>query len=344
MKILILGDFSSAGRFLASGFESLGCHVNHVGLPNGWRKNPLQKSLLSDKKGLLGKFETYTNCLTFHKKKTYDLCIILSPNPFPLIINFSILKRIRNSVRKIAYWVTGCDSQFANWGIRFNQELCLPCLVYDQKSSTCKCLSQRYKNNEYRVLDLMDFIVPCSFEYDASRGTSEKIKTSIPLCVPRQPKFLPEALNTIFHGLNRYGFKGTYLVEKSFEKLKNNFPSKKFIIDGKLPYKDYTIILQNTDCIVDQIFNRSLGINSLLALSIGKVLIAGNISEAEHLFQTPKTPMIGIKPCSQDLTEKLTQILENPEYFLQIAREGPEFVDKYYSPIKSAEKFLGLLQ
>lgn len=348
MRILIVGDFSSAGDFLRSGFEELGVSITHVAYQNGWRKNPVQFNLTSPYEGFIGRIHNYIKPFTLNNLKGYDAVIFVDYFPFPRSfgINSLMVKRIQENNKRSYLWVTGCDSKMRNWGKIHNTPLCDPCLKYDLQSQTCICEGNAAAEEEF--LKGIEKIVPASFEYTQSHLADTRLTKVVPLPVEVNPLWKKKAKDRnspirFFHGLNRYGFKGTYLVEEVFSRAQKKFHgSAEFLIKGKMPYEEYTALMQEQDVVVDQLFNRSLGINSLLTMAQGKILVAGDPAEACNLLSNPLPPMVRLnEPLDIVLDSAISHIVENfySEYS-DYGEKGIEYVKTYHSPRLAAEKFM----
>jgi hypothetical protein len=145
----------------------------------------------------------------------------------------------------------------------------------------------------------------------------------------------------IFHGLNRYGFKGTHLVERVFNELGNKYKADvSFLIKGKLPFTQYTKLISQQDVIVDQLFSQCLGINGLLTLAQGKVLVAGDPRPTYDILNFPVPPMINTEPSIIGLKRSVEYLIENKHKFAEYQEEGLKYVKKYHAPEVVARKFI----
>jgi hypothetical protein len=345
-SVLIVGDFSSAGSFLASGFESLGIKVTHIAYQNGWRENPIQINLTSEHKGIVGKIHNYIKPFTLSNLKGHDAVIFLDYFPFPRTfgINAKFTKLIQENNKVSYFWVMGCDSRMRRWGEINNFELCNSCLIYDQKSLTCIC--EKDKLEEDKFLEGIDTIIPACFEYSEAHKDNDKLGEIIQL-----PVFLPEYPNgfykvsnqkiNICHGLNGYGFKGTHIVNKVFNDLAEKYSDKiDFLIKGKLNFADYNKLLDLQDVVVDQMFNQSMGINALLTLAKGKILVSGNPSPACNALKIPLPPIVSVEPSILGLRRGIEYLIENYNSLNVLREEGREYVRKFHAPEVVASKFL----
>lgn len=343
MRVLIIGDFSSSGHFLAQGFKGLGIDVTHVAYQNGWRENPIEINLTSKYSGIIGRFDNYFKPFRLQNLKGYDAVIFIDYFAFPRTfgINSIITRQIQENSKESYLWVMGCDSKLREWGKEKNFDLCNPCLMYDQKS--LKCRHENDLDAEQKFLLNIKSIIPATFEYHEAHKLNPKIGPMIQLPILNTEGIRPynKGLIKVFHGLNRYGFKGTHIVERVFNEMEIKYKDDvSFLIKGKLPFIEYTKLTSQQDVIVDQLFSQCLGINGLLTLAQGKVLIAGDPSPTYNILKFPNPPMIATEPSLAGLKRSLEYLIENKHNLKQYQEEGPEYIKKYHAPGVVARKFL----
>ena len=348
MNLLMIGEFSSAGHYLAQGFHSLGIKATHVAYQNGWRKNPVEINLTSHLNGVAGRIYNYVRPLTLANLKSYDAVLFLDYFVFPRTFGInSIMTRIIQENNGPSYlWNIGCDSQMAKWGQINDFELCNPCLIYDQKALVCKHEIDERAENEF--LAGVTKIIPGGYEYFESHIENPKITNPIQLAVPVNHEVdieWPDGSNKIkvFHSLNRYGFKGTHIVEKVFSSLKESYSNvANFLIKGHLPFNEYKELLSKQDVIIDQMFSKSLGINALLSLASGKILVSSDPSPGCAAYQIPAPPMILCEPSIAGLERSMRNMLDNYNELGFDGNDARNYVETYHSPKLVAQKFINV--
>ena len=146
---------------------------------------------------------------------------------------------------------------------------------------------------------------------------------------------------TVFHGINRYGFKGTKYVEAAFEILSNKYPQElNLIIDGKMPLKKYLEFMQLANVVIDQTSTYSLGVNGIYALAMGKIVCGGAETEALNALDVTASPIINIKPNTQSIVEAVEKIIEDKKLIPKIGLESRKFVEYVHDYKKVAEKYI----
>jgi glycosyltransferase involved in cell wall biosynthesis len=337
MNILMLGDLSSFGKNIANGLASLGHDVTHAALQNGWRENQVQIRLNSERKSIFGKVITYKNCLDLLNKSKYDLVLLMSLNPFPRLINKYIIERIIKRSTKTFICLATCDDSMWQWGKKENYSLCYPCLIHDQKKLICGTAKYKKKDNE--LLNLVDLIIPFGYEYYHSHKHLKNITTPFQLPVICGSAHKLKSINNFFHGLNRYGFKGTFIVEEVFNKLSRKNRDKTFTIEGKLPYDKYVKVLNQQDVVVDQVLNKSFGMNALIAMSKGKVVVCSEVLDVDGNVKE-EIPVVYSGKDTFSVEKALNNIINNPNSYLNLGNEARCYVKNYHSPSLVAKKII----
>ena len=346
MKILMLGELAGIGVMLAKGFTSLGIDVDHFAHQHSWRKDTGFNSLTSKNRfRVVRGLYRYLNPLFLKTKlqNKYDVVLLVDFKPFQTTdaINQQVIKAIQDNNGPTFLILGGCDAEVRNWNISNHFSICNSCLLYDQKSLVCA----QEKNAKYQdaILSGVTGIIPNAFEYHEPHKNNKKVTEPVQMpmeCEPLKNNF-PKNSFKILHGLNRYGFKGTQIVENVFSSLNGGrYPGSKFKISGKQTLDNWIRLLDEHHVIVDQLYNKSLGMNSLYILGSGRILVAGDVAEACALFGTPKPPMISTEPSTEGLTRAIVSILESGESLKHYQEESIQYVKDYHAPKLVAQKFM----
>ena len=348
MKILMLGELASAGYFLAKGFTSLGIDVDHFAHQHSWRKDAGFNSLGSSSRyrAVRGIYR-YINPLYLKNKlqNKYDVVLLVDYKPFQTTnaINQYVIKAIQDNNGPTFIWSLGCDAKVRHWSRANNFTICNSCLLYDQKSFVCG--QEKYAEYQDAILSGVTGLIPGAFEYHESHKNNRKITEPVQMAMECEPSKIsfPRKDFKILHGLNRYGFKGTQIIENVFSVLNDGrYPGAEFRISGRLTLKDWKVLVSEHHVIIDQLFNKSLGMNSLQILGGGKILVAGDVTAAAGLFGIPKPPMISSEPSVEGLTRALSKILESGESLKHYPEESIQYVKDHHSPKLVAQKFVNI--
>ena len=350
IKVLLLGEFSGFFLNLASGLRVLGHDVTIAAGYDGFKdiapNIPIeyrsQKRIAS-----LGKF--LLPLAKLPKFKNYD--VVQAVHPFTpnirLFPHASYFKILKQNNKKLFLSAAGSDPVYWQLGRRrlpygpFDDYL-----KYDIKKPAHKFQSAKYLRWNYDIAELFDGIIPIMFDYHVGYRDFANCRDIIPLPIDTQkivyepPDFKKGPLN-IFHGLSRYGFKGTRFIEEAFEELGKRYPNDlKFTILGRLPLNEYLQLLRQQHVVLDQVHSLSMGMNGISSLASGKITMSGSEDIANVANYGGPSPAINLAPDCKDVITKLEALLDNRSNLGELAHEGREFVIAHHDSIKIAKKYL----
>ena len=347
MKILIVGELASVGFYLAQGFLELGVEVTHIAHAHSIRKDEaqLQFNLTSQSNyKVVRVLHRYFNPLFLDELNGFNFVIYIDLLPFNSTeaINLRVLRKLKRNNGPIFFWSLGCDSKVREWQRKNNFTKCNLCLLYDQKSTVCKCDSKaKYEESFMKEITK---IIPGAKEYYNAHRTSEKMTDAIQMPMKSVENISVGIGNEIqfLHGLNRYGFKGTPIIEYVFDRLSKEKANASFVITKmKLNLNDWKSLLSESDVIVDQLFNMSLGMNSLYSLAHGKLLVAGAVDN--KIFEIPDPPMVSSEGSIEGLTRSLVHVIDNYDQLKYLKEEAILYIERHHSPLAVAKKFIKVM-
>mgnify|MGYP004178868833 FL=1 len=342
----MLGELASIGVMLAKGFTSLGIDVDHFAHRHSWRKDEGFNSLTSNSRyrAVRGLYR-YMNPLFLKTKlqKKYDIVLLVDFKPFQTTdaINQHVIKSIQDNNGPTYIWSLGCDSKVRDWSRGNNFTICNSCLLYDQKSFVCG--EEKLAEYQDAILSGVTGIIPAAFEYHESHKNNKKITEPVQMAIECEPFKIrvPKKDFKILHGCTRYGFKGTQIVENVFSSLNDGrYPGAEFKISGQQTLDNWIRLLDEHHVIVDQLYNKSLGMNALQILGSGRILVAGDVTPSSALFGIPKPPMISSEPSVEGLTRALSRIFMSGEFLKYYPEESIQYVKDHHSPNLVAQKFI----
>lgn len=351
MRILLLGDFSSLYTNLKDGLEKLGHNVTLASTGDAWKNIDRDIDLTHMKNTPYFISKRVKPMIILKDLKNFDIVQFINPfymrtKYFP---NKFFFKSIAENSKKFYISAAGDDAYF--WRYSRNYLKYSPLndyLKYDVKSKYYYMESEEsLKWNNY-IISLSNGVIPIMYEYQIgyNRAKSKKLLPLIPIPmniekIVYQKNIVKDKI-VIFHGLNRYGFKGTKYIEEAFSYLKDKYPNDlELIIDGGLPLDEYLELMKKTNIVIDQMNSYSLGVNGIYAMAMGKVVIGG--AESESLlanYNVESSPIINVKPSSENLIEVIENLIENRDSIKEIGRESREFVQEHHDYIKVAKKYL----
>ncbi|WP_420065399.1 hypothetical protein [Pectobacterium colocasium] len=350
MKILLLGEYSGLHNNLKGGLQELGHDVTLAASGDGFKKFPADIIFDSDKKGFVGKVERHLKYFLNLKKMTgYDMVQLINPivfNPKLGINNFLLDFIIKNN-DKVSLLGAGCDAFF--WQkTRYK-------LKYGPFDDNLKYDYSSDKNPYYdsskslewntKLAKKVDHIIPIMYEYQIGYEGYENLRACIPIPmntkkIKYQENFIKDKL-VVFHGLNRYGFKGTRIVEDAFSELQKKYPNDlELLIKGNMPIDKYLDVMNRTNVVIDQVYSHSCGMNAIYALAMGKVVLGGAEPESLHALNIDSTPVINIKPDKFSIIKQIEFLLKNKERIHEMGMDSRSFVETYHCDVDVADNYL----
>ncbi|MGL4822953.1 MAG: glycosyltransferase [Plesiomonas shigelloides] len=349
MRILLLGEFSSLYKNLKAGLEALGHEVITASSGDGYKKIPSDIRLNSNFPGLIGRVISKLNPIfKIRDFEGFDVVQVVNPFVFyhPLFPNKYFYKRLISKNSKFFISGAGDDAYFWRFGrSRLKYGPFDDFLHYDLKRPSYYLESDKCYNFNKWLLGVSNGLIPIMYEYEVSYEEDAKKLDTVPIPINMQDieyrdNIVRERL-VIFHGLNRYGFKGTRHVEAAFEYLSRAYPDDlELIIDGNLPLHEYLNIMERSNVVIDQMHSHSLGVNGLYAMAMGKVVIGGAEPESLESHKVTSSPAINVKPSSQDLIRVIENLLERKLEIQNIGKASRKYVENVHDSVHIARKYL----
>ncbi len=348
MNILIYGDHSAAGLNLIPGFNSLGCSVDYVSNFDPKRGYFVSIPIRTGKSKNVRRISGFINSLLLpiRLKKKYDLIIL--PNPFagPFMLSDWVFKMLRNRTQNLIWWAITCDTKMRIWREPRDTPLCQACNKQRGTVNNCPKFNDTGIKFERIVESYVDEIIPCALEYADGRFAENPDLKIIPLSTSitsKKPKNIdigPKDKINFYHGANSI-FKGSDVIGQAFsygEKKWNknaNFNLAKF-----LPLDEYISFIYSQDAIVDQLYNESFGVNALLIMQTGSLLLVGNTEKFESFTHQNEAPIVRLTGELSNLEDSIDDIILKSDYYNEMRLSGPAYIEKYHSPSVIAKQFL----
>jgi hypothetical protein len=247
------------------------------------------------------------------------------------------------------YWVAACDSFSPNalQKVEHNKRICKGCLN-DSNLLSCDLLNNDQVKDHQFILKDVDFIVPAADDYSLIykleySGNKLVNKINFALDVSKIPVSEYSVNNrkiSFYHGITRPGFKGSENILNALNILKRKYPLDVEIVSKNfVKPENYFAELGKHDVLVDQLYGAGMGMNTLIGLSLKKVVVSGiaksNIGNNSPVFHF-----------ENDNVENMFQVIENVfllrKNFGLIGEEGRKFVERNHNPKTIAQHFLDL--
>lgn len=349
MKILLLGEFSSLYKNLKEGLEELDHEVVTISSGDGYRKIRSDISLSSKLPGLLGKLHTKLKPLMIiNELKGFDVVQVINPFIFyhRFFPNKFFYKFLRKHNNKLFFSAAGDDAYFWKFGrVELKYGPFEDFLKYDLKSNSYFLMSKKAFNLNNYLISKSNGIIPIMYEYEISYKDNPKTLSTIPIPINTSKVNYTENIVkdklVIFHGLTRYGFKGTRHIEAAYDILRKKYPDElELIIDGGMSLDEYLKTINRANIIIDQSNSYSLGVNGVYSLAMGKVVIGGAEPESLISHNIISSPVINIKPNAKSIVQAVEYLLQNRSKIPSMGLESRKYAEDVHDYVKIAKKYI----
>lgn len=352
MKILLIGEYSGLHKELKVALSAQGHEVTLAAASDFWKKFNADINLGYGSNIYSYKFrQLMLPFLKAGKFKGYDVVHIINFYVFPRLpyLNLLFVKFLKRYNRVVTLSGSGDDPFFVKYSTSTMRYSPIPWHEKYDRGEPYYMHGKHHLKAMHSYMNCIDGVIPVMYEYYSTfcaAGYEDKIARPIP--IPISSNSIPFKINdaskgklVFFHGLNRRGFKGTFLIEKSFDELKNKYPNDvECIIEGHMPFDKYMDVLSRTNVSVDQVFSYSLAMNALYSMAQGKVVAGGAEPESGILYEGELPPIYNLPPEQTKLTQTLEKILDERQSIAERSVASREFVLKYHSPALVAEQYI----
>jgi hypothetical protein len=348
MRILLFGDLSAMNLFLKDGLEKNGHEVDLVSSGDGFKNIPRDFTLHKIKQKYGKIIDTgihFIDTLVGLKKfKNYDIVQIAFDHLYsPAILNKIVINSLISQNKFIFLTIAGSNQTIMNHWLKNNDSKLKLLFTNSIKFDGYK-INNKAREYELYLSSKVNGIVPVAYEYLIPYINYKNVSNIIPLPINLDYFNYQENIVTnkllIFHGLNKYGFKGTFYIEKAFEYINSKYASDvNAIIHGKINFNNYIHLLTKANVVIDQTSSHSLGMNGLISLSLGKVVLGGDKIGEESLGYI-NSPIISMKPDVKYIIQKLEELIENKHKIQEIGLNSRNLIEKFHSSSIVAQKYL----
>jgi len=359
MRILLLGECSNAHWTLSQGLKKLGHEVCMVA-PQNWMSYNTDINLSRKSTGLWDTLSYIIRlAILLPKWKNYDVVQI---NNFLYFLalraekNQKIYNFLRKRNKKIFmasyssdyYWLKACVEdrifRYSNFNIG-EKKLINSRTEYEIN----EWLTSPNKEINIEIVANCNGIPACLYEYYAAYYREFPDKTSyLPLPIdlssisPKNNR-KDDKIN-FFIGIqkDRSEEKGTDIMLKALERVYCKYPDKCRIVRAEsVPYPEYQQLMNDSDVLLDQLYSYTPGMNALLAMAKGLVVVGGGEEECyEILGESKLRPIINVFPSEEDVYRKLEELILNKNRLCELSSQGIEYVKRHHDHIKVAQQYL----
>lgn len=363
MNILIVGEFSSFAKHLASGFRQLGHYVVIVHTGDVWKKIPGTRDDINYRnsniriagKEIKGSWILKSRLVRrrLHKElesrfsnKDVDLVFVvnfafLSKSLFQTGVSISYLKKLVAGGSKMVMSICGFDPAcyyfFPN--------------IYKWKVSLTE---PRYTF----LIKNSDTIIPTALSYrEAIEAYCENfgydktiISPTIPLPITVEENYKIDSCVgrkiVIFHGIIRPEMKGSSFIKEAMDRLQLDFPDKvTCVCKGGMPYDEYLKLFEKVDILIDQASEggRGWGMNAAIGAMKGKCVLTCSGDDVAQDMGFESIPFVDIKRDSNQIYETLKELILSPEKIDEKKKESRKFIEENCDSKIVAQRYLEMV-
>ena len=358
MRILLLGEYSNVHATLAKGLRTLGHQVTVASNGDFWKNYPRDIDL-SRKEGKLGGLlllaKVYTHLPLW---RDYDVVQLINPMFLELKAErlFPIYKYLRRHNKKMVLCAMGMDWYWVH-ECTYNKPLRYSDFNFGSTTRTdapavkeqMEWLGTAKEHLNKLIAEDCDAIVTGLYEYQVCYEPYFKDKTHfIPMPI-EMPQSLPSMTDDVcrkvrvFIGISkgRNQYKGTDIMLKAAENLKEKYPDKMEIVKVEgVPFNQYQHLMDSSDAILDQLYSYTPSMNPLLAMSKGIICIGGGEPENyDILGEKELRPIINVQPSYESVYKELERLILHPQRIPELKKQSIEYVRRHHDYIKVARRY-----
>lgn len=356
MKILLLGDFSSAHYNLKLGLQELGHQVTLVSHRDGFKKTPTDIEFYhrseNGNKYLGAAREILSQYLLSTQLKGYDVVQTASHIFYHNRIDNYLFPKIFENNGKSVLFNGACSEPYNQFVKTLSYSPCATCKQFDLDKNGCENEKINARAHEYSRYERYHAIVSSHFEYYKAfeRTVFHNKNHFIPIPIRSEELSLPisvvpEKLN-VYYGETRKGFKGGAVIEAAIEMVKSSTYGRffNFTTSRKIPYDEYVRVMNETHVLIDQANSYSYGVNALVAMSKGKIVLSGAEPAAVEFMgiEQSECPVVNIRPSEKDIYDKLIALYESRFALPEHSQQSIDFVKLHHDPIAIAHRYVEL--
>ncbi len=373
MKILLLGEYSRLHNSLKEGLLQMGHQVLLVGTGDNFKQYPsdidvsskIRKRFFQNKWWQLVyhltkynqyKKDIYKNLLkVLPELKDFEIVQLINEDAFGIYPDdeITLFQKVFEQNKQVFLSACGED----NHVIKYYDEDKMRYSILDpfKKNPDLKneaFYSYKYLQPDYQklhdfVIENVSGIIPSDLDYAIPYQSYPKVLPMIPNPVNVDKiRYKPLNINdkiNIFFGINRFSFykKGSDIVLSALDVIKEKYAGKvRIMLAENLSYNDYIKQYDEAHIFIDQLYSYDQGFNALEAMAKGKCVLTGAEKEFFDFYQLIDEPAVNVLPEVDDVVNKLSELIENPDRILQISQNARRFIETHHHYKKVAQQYV----
>ncbi len=363
MKILLIGEYSNLHWSLSEGLREAGHEVCVLSNGDFWKNYRRDISLVREEGTPFAGIKYLVDTIRLlPKMRGYDVVQLINPMFLELKAEriAPFYRYLRRHNKRIFLGAFGMDALWVKAGtdrktFRYS-DFNIGDRLIDNKSTReliADWSGTAKERLNYMIADDCDGIIAGMYEYYAAykeRYASKLTHIPMPINVDDICGAVTELHEKIrfFIGIqkSRSEYKGTDIMLRALVRLQQQYPDKCEILKAEnVPFEEYSKMVADSDVLLDQLYGYSPGMNALLALTKGKVVVGGAEEEYYTIIGEDKLrPMVNVLPDEEDVYKKLEYLVNNPGIIKGMKEDGIRLVKKHHNPRAVAEQYLKFWQ
>jgi hypothetical protein len=346
----LLGEYSGLHNSLKDGLKHLKVDADVASDGDAWKGFSSDFNFASPFKANSTVGKIFKNIKPFKllsRVKDYDLVQFVNPMIITprLGINSIFVDRALSAAKKSFLLAAGDDIYYykAIKSMRYNPIDDYRLIDLGGKETPWDKPSLRETNEN--LVKRVSGILPVAYDYWIGYADNPKCSPVIPMPINiAKYKYSTNEVKSkiiFYHGINRPGFKGSKFIIQAFEMMRSKYQKEaEFVITGRLPINEYLEHLNRANVVMDQALSYSYGMNALISMAMGKVVMSGAENEILPFYKGSPCPVINITPDPNQICKMIESIIEQREAIPDLGLAARNFVEENHSHIKIAARFL----
>jgi hypothetical protein len=349
LRVLLLGEYSGLHNCLKDGLRHCEVHADVATDGDGWKNFPADLNFASPFTPRYLPGRIYKNLKPFmmmSKFHEYDLVqfinpMVLSPR---FGINSAFVDRVLAHCQKSYLVAAGDDCYYHDIVHTLKYNPVDESTLVDHPGQTPWAHARmRYAND--KLVQHVRRVIPVAYDYWVGYSHNPKCNAVIPMPVNIEKyKYTPNCVDhkiVFYHGINRPGFKGTRFIREAFERMEHQYGHcAEFIVADRVPINEYITLIERANVIVDQALTYCYGMNALISMAKGKLVMSGAEDEIFPFYKYGPCPIINIRPDVQQICEQIEWVLANRDKITELGENSRRYVEMNHSHLVIAEEFL----
>ena len=362
MKILLVGEYSNVHWTLAEGLRAIGHDVTVISDGDRWKGYRRDISLVRHGLSTWGGIRYLARLISLlPKMRGYDIVQLINPvfldlkaeriMPFYRYLRRNNGKMVMGAFGVDLYWVkAGMDCKtfrYSDFNIGAQ-----PRSNADTTAMRAEWLQGAKGHLNQTIARDCDAIVSGLYENDASYRPhfTDKLHyipfpIDIGLVTPKVRK-TTEGIVKFFIGIQRArsAYKGTDIMLRALRRVEADSPGRcEVMVAESVPFAKYVEMLNEGHVLLDQLYSYTPAMNALQAMAQGMVVVGGGEPENyDILGEKELRPIVNVQPNEESVYKELANLVEHPSLIETLSRQSIEYISRYHSHVKVAEKYIDL--